>query len=224
MKVKSYLDQNAHDACLKQDLISFFSNKHALLNDIVHEVSGGKYLTKVTQEVFKELGDCYKDPDRGIKAIIDLGIPIAKYREMAQFNQFADPETNTWKHKKINGVTIPNTWPSNTTVQQRWAALRNSFGIRSIDGEEYFAAAWRVDKWLDYVLSSPFYSNFIEDPDNIEIILRGDGFRAGKQDCTFWLATLGNFGMLSKCTVFNFVVNLAFLEEKDISNIRRAFE
>lgn len=93
-----------------------------------------------------------------------------------------------------------------------------------MDEVEYFAAAWRVDKWLNYVTKSPFYSLFIEDPNNLEIILRGDGFKAGKQPYTFLLTSLGNFGILSKCVLFNFVINLAAVEESSVEDLRTAFE
>lgn len=114
---------------MKNDLVHFFHKHHDLLEAVVKEVSGGKFLTKITKEIFEEVGEAYDDPDRGIKAIIDLGIPVKKYREFAQFNTFVDKETNTWSKKRVNGAIIPNTWPSNTKVTQRWAALRDSFEI-----------------------------------------------------------------------------------------------
>lgn len=72
------------------------------------------------------------------------------------------------------------------------------------------AAHWKVDKWLDFVLSSRFYKQFycFTEGDEAELIIRGDGFKSGNQHRTFLLATLGNFGLLSKCVLFNFVINL----------------
>lgn len=224
MTVKRYLERVDDIDGMKNDLVAFFHTRHNLLDSIVKEVSNGKFLTKVTKDIFKEVGAAYDDPDRGIKAIIDLGIPVRKYREFAQFNTFVDAETNTWSKKKVNGAIIPNTWPSNTKVLKRWANLRDSFEIRTVDEVDYFAAAWRVDKWINYLLKSPFYSLFIEDPDNLEIIIRGDGFKVGKQPYTFLLASLGNFGMLSKCIIFNFVVNLAAVKESETEDLRTAFE
>lgn len=222
--VQRFLNNELGNPCLKNDLVNFFHTHHDLLDSVVKEVSGGRYLSKVTQGIFQELGSAYDDPDRGIKAIIDLGIPVKKYRQFAQFNTFVDKESNTWKHKRINGVLVPNTWPSNTKVTKRWAELRDSFEIRTVDEVDYFGAAWRVDKWLNYVLASPFYSLFIENPNDLEIIIRGDGFKSGKQPYTFLLASLGNFGMLSKCIIFNFVVNLAAVSESSTEDLRTAFE
>ena len=206
------------------EMMDLFSNQHKKLNEVVRNVNGGNFMTKLVRDIFSEVQEQYSDPDRGIKLIIDLGLPVRRYRLMAAFNQFHNKTTQTWDTKKLYGVPIPQTWPSNEKVMARWIQLRDSFSIKSITGLGFYASYWRVDKWLEYILDSPFYSSFITDKQNLEIIVRGDGFKAGKQPCTFLLVTLGNFGILSKCVVFNFMINFAMKGEKDGEELRRAFE
>lgn len=208
----------------KRDLVSFFSKHPTLLQQIFEEAKEGKVQENFIKEVFAEAQELYDDPDRGIKAIIDLRIPFNRYREFASFNQFHDKDENIWGPKKVRGVPLPRTWPSFKKVTKRWKKLKRSFGIRSIPNLAFNASYWRIDKWLEYVITSPFYKAFIEKPEELEVIIRGDGFLAGKDPCTFLLATLGNFGIFSKCVIFNFVLNFAMAGEKDVEKLREAFE
>ena len=90
------------------------------------------------------------------------------------------------------------------------------------------AAAWKLDHWLQFVLKSPFYTKYLprNQPANnktIELIICGDGLKTGSAPHTFLLATLGDFGVLSKCILFNFVVNLVAASEKEPDILRQAF-
>lgn len=115
---------------------------------------------------------------------------------------------------------MPNTWPSYTRVKARWSMCLSQFDIKAIDKT---SSEWKVDNWLHFVLNSPHYSQFLRNTDTIQIIICGDGLKLlGKPAC-FLLATLGNFDLLSKCTHFNFVINLALNKETNTEQIREVF-
>jgi hypothetical protein len=80
-----------------------------------------------------------------------------------------------------------------------------------------------VDEWLEFVYTSPFFWLFISDPLNCELIVRGDGLPLRGGLASFLLITLGNFGVLSKCILFNFVINLASIGEKFVEKLKQAF-
>ena len=140
---------------------------------------------------------------------------------MASFNLIHSSETGKWERGLVGGVHLPNTWPSYTRVKTRWNQYLAQFNIQAIDST---ASEWKIDNWLQFVLNSPHYSQFLTDTDNIQIIICGDGLKLlGKPAC-FLIATLGNFGLLSKCTHFNFVINLALNKETDTNEIKEAFK
>ena len=74
---------------------------------------------------------------------------------------------------------------------------------------DFFADKWDIEEWLRWVYTHNFFSQFLQDPLHAKIVIRGDGLPVGGRKACFLLATVLNFGLLSKCVAFNFVINLA---------------
>lgn len=210
------------------ECVQFFNSRTDILTDIVKQTKGGEYEKSYIKEVFAEVEGKLNDPDRGVKLIMDAGIPISKYKVLADLNKVQNEDTGEWEAFKVRGVSVPHILPSNNTVKSRYKSYRDNFDIKPVPDLDFHAGEWRLDDWLEKTLHSPLYSQFIPrkngDYDVLEVIIRGDRLLACGHKSCFLLATLGNFGPFSKCVVFNSVVNFAQVDEKDIARTCAAFK
>lgn len=67
---------------------------------------------------------------------------------------------------------------------------------------------------IHFFLKSPPHAAHLDDPSNIELIIRGDGFPVGKKHAIFLIFTL-NFRVLGKTLGFNLSINLAEVDESN---------
>lgn len=120
-------------------------------------------------------------------------------------------------------VKIPSMWPSTASVLELWKTLKEKFPlIESVPGVDGYC--WSVKQWLEFVLGRGPYYNYIDDIDNLEIIVRGDGLLvADGRNCCFLIVTLGNFGMNGKLVGFNFPLCLAEVSESNREDVRKMF-
>ncbi len=116
---------------------------------------------------------------------------------------------NTFVKAKIFGVNLPALWPSNKSFYEEWNTIKEHFNIQlGVDINSPFSS-WDINECLKWICNNPFYQPFIQDPEHLEVIVRGDSAPVGGKKASFLLLTLGNFGLFSKCVSFNFLVNLA---------------
>jgi hypothetical protein len=66
-----------------------------------------------------------------------------------------------------------------------------------------------VEEWIRWIYSHMFYLRFVKQPEHAVLVVRGDGFSIARKHGSMLIVTLLNFGMLSKCKSFNFIINLA---------------
>lgn len=104
-------------------------------------------------------------------------------------------------------MTVPPLWPSNKAFFEAWDSTKQHFKIKEIKGATP-SASWKISRCIRWICTQPFYQQFIEDPENLEVIVRGDSAKIGGKKASFLLLTLRNFGVFSKCPAFNFIVNL----------------
>lgn len=230
--LKTVLENHVEDAAFVPECAEFFARHTEVLEDIVMKTKGGQIITNVVQAAFEEVGQALNDPDRGVKLVIDTGMPMNKYQQLSELNQFKNPDTGEWEALKVCGATFPNIHPSFGKVKERYKFYKDQFNIEPVqcfdeDGTSNHAAHWQLDQWLEYIVTSPFYSGFIprktgQEP-VYEVIIREDGLKMLKHKSCFLLATLGNFGIFSKCVLFNSIVNFAQVSEKETAKIRQTF-
>ena len=89
-----------------------------------------------------------------------------------------------------------------------WKQLKHTINIEHVPAD-FAADEWNVEQWLNWVYTHKHYSQFLQNPQHAEIIIRGDGLPVGGRKACFLIATLKNYDLLSKCVAFNFVINLA---------------
>ncbi len=73
------------------------------------------------------------------------------------------------------------------------------------------------------MFSSETYFRYMQHPEKLKIIVRGDGIPVGGRHASFIVATLGNFDVLSKCIGFNFPINIVEVNEKHQEDVREIF-
>jgi hypothetical protein len=213
----------AEDPAFLPACIEFFSHHSDELLEIFTHANKGRLVETFVHDLFGMLKRKFDDPERGVKAIIDLGIPLTRYRQFSEFNSFLNPATQTWEPIYLFGVRFPNIWPSYKKVYGKWEEMKNSLQIRSVPDLDFHAGFWPVDQCLEFVLASPFYSRFFEHKNYLELLLRGDEFIGLGESDTFFIISFGNFGIYSKCILFNFLINLAFAKETETEKIRAGF-
>lgn len=224
--LRQYGEEAFTDEC-----VSFFEHKHQLLGKVVNSVSDGKIATNIVKEAFKQVEQVLDDPTRGLKLLLEGGIPISRYEALSDLNKFKNPVTGVWEPLVINKAIFPNLFPSKTKVKQLYKEYKKEVNIKPITGIDFNAAHWKLDEWLEFMLTSPLYSPLIKKQGfcrkngeiEYEVIIRGDGLKACGHKSCFLLATLGNFDILSKCVLFNSIVNFAQVSEKDFDRTRAAF-
>lgn len=202
---------------LVSDCQEFFAHNVDKFEKVLHQLQGGKYVKQFVKNIFEEIKGDFEDPDRGIKAVVDLGIPINKYKVFAEFNKVLHKDTSEWKTKTVHGVPFPNIWPSYNNVWARYKEYRDQVEVRPVSGVDFHAGEWSLNRWLEHMITSPFYKQFLPSDikeNELEVIIRGDSLKKLKKPTSFLIATLGNFGLLSKSILFNSVVNLAQISDK----------
>lgn len=204
--------------------IELYKHRNDLLTKLLYAVSKGKLIEYHVAKAFKELEKINTNPVRAVKAVLDFGLPASSFRKFASFNKYQNTD-NEWERTKIYNVPVPKQWCSYNEYWKLWASLRDSLAISEVVGCPVEAASWKIDTWLEFILSNSFFSKYIPaGTTHLELILRGDGFLGGGSHRTFLLGTLGNFGLLSKCLLFNSVLNVCQCEDKDSDTIATAWK
>lgn len=98
------------------------------------------------------------------------------------------------------------------------------FNIIPSGPEEITSHRWPVLDWIRFLYNNEVYHSGMENPHDLELIIRGDGFPvAANRHACFLMGTFGNFGPLSQCLAFNFPLVLAEVNEKSRNKVRQAF-
>lgn len=215
--VYDYLIQLSHNPEFENECISFFNNNPKWFDRIASQVQGD-CLKSVTSNIFQQLDNKFNDPERGVKLILDLGTPVSKYKQVSDLNKYLNPDTGIWEDLVINNVTFPHIFCSNNSVQAKYSELKKEANIESIKDVDFQGAQWCLDKWLEHMIESPLYGPLCNKTPlkPYEVIIRGNGVKVSGYASCFLLATLGNFGILNKCVLFNCVVNYGILVKKTL--------
>lgn len=225
--VRNCLNSHVNHPTFVNECTSFFTSHKNVFEKILIK---GKFVQEIAKDVASELDQVLDDGDRGLKLVLDTGIPISKYKQVAELNKVKNTKTGEWEQFSYAGVRFPNFFPSYEKVQEKYNEYKKQVHIEEVKDCGGHAAQWPLVEWLESMLTSPFYSKFLkpkrskEGLRKFEIIIRGDGLKANGTKSCFLLATLGNFDVLSKCVLFNSVVNFAQVDEKDTDNVRKAFK
>jgi hypothetical protein len=105
-------------------------------------------------------------------------------------------------------VPVPPLWASNTAFKKQWKTIKESITIHSTSLTTS-SHEWSVDDCIRWIYSHSYYAKFIKDHGDVVLIIRGDGIAVGGRHASFLIATLLNFGVLSKSPSFNFYINIA---------------
>lgn len=163
-----------------------------------------------------------KCPDRACKALVDLDLPVNRLDLLHNTNKVMGPD-GYFVDPTVFGVKVPNLWGNSGLAKKQWNEYKSSFNLQHSGPDNLDCYRWSVREWLEFVLQSPVYLSQLKTPQELEIIIRGDGFPVGGKHASFVIASLGNFGQLSQCLAFNFPLVLAEVDEKNRSAIREVF-
>ena len=144
--------------------------------------------------------------------MLDAGMPISRYQNMSDFNKIQDRETLKWMKDSLP-FKMPTIWPSYGKVKTAWGTYKQQFDINPI--ERVKGGEWPICGWWRYVLTCGNYTRHTKQlaHNKIEVLEQGDGFKTLGGKACFLIASIANFNLLSKCVNFNFLINLALVEE-----------
>ena len=199
--------------------IIYFNNN----NCFIRTVDDGRFFRKEVKDIMGQMKEQLQCPFRGVKAVVDLGIPISRYEVLTKPPQVIQDD-GYFGPASIAGVEIPNMWASVKDVKKVIKDLKARFKFFPTGKEGTDACYWDVEDCIKFICRSEVYMEQMQDPHHLEIIVRGDGLPVGGNHACFLLLTLGNFGILSKCLGFNFPINIAEVDEKNREEVRLAFQ
>lgn len=172
--------------------------------------------------VLKEVQSVMSCPDRMVKTAIDLDIPVSRLEKLKDTNMVMGPD-GKFISPQVFGVELPNMWAANYKALLKWKMYQEEFLIQKCGPHGMNSHRWAIEHWIKFLFENETYSKYIDDPTNLEIICRADGFPCAEGHASFMIVTLGNFGPLSKCLAFNFPIVLAEVNEKHRLQLRQAF-
>jgi len=80
-----------------------------------------------------------------------------------------------------------------------------------------------LKKIIDLMLSNPVIRKYIQNPEELVPIIRGDAFPCGGKQCLLICVTLANFGPLCNLKMFNFVSNWGYISDKDAELVKQVW-
>ena len=119
-----------------------------------------------------------------------------------------DPELEEFCHPSVHGVPIPNIWASDAAFKETWKEWKETFDFQT-PTTSFPSSEWSVFDCLRWIYKRKHYARHLKNRECAKLIVRGDSFVVGGKPASFLILTLLNFGVLSKCIAFNFVINLA---------------
>jgi hypothetical protein len=117
-------------------------------------------------------------------------------------------ETDQFEKIKVFNVPIPPLWASAKSFKSQWSKLKSFFNFASTS-DSFPSHEWPIDECIRWIFTQRYFVKFINDPQNLVLVVRGDGIPLGSKQASFLTMTFLNFGELSKCPSFNFIVNVA---------------
>jgi hypothetical protein len=165
-----------------------------------------------------------QQPMRGVKMASDLNLPVGTYPELCKPPLILSDDQKSFIPATLYGIPFPRLFPSDVKFRENWKKVKENFKIEHCGNESVpNGYMWNVNDVLKFITSNEIYSNYISDKENLNIIIRGDGGPVGGGHFIFMIMTLDNFGILSKSLEFNFLINLAEVNEKNREEVRAAF-
>lgn len=161
------------------------------------------------------------DPFSAAKMVSELGIPMSKYETLAKAPQVLDEKSLQFKPATVDGVPIPPLFAPVSAFKHTWKALKEFFKLKRTSKNSF---GWSLLDALHFFLQSPPHTAHLSDPNELEIIIRGDGFPVGGKHAIFLIVTLGNFGILGKTLGFNLPINLAEVDESNREEVYEALK
>lgn len=151
----------------------------------------------------------------------DLNIPMSSYATLAKPPLVFDERNAKFVPATLEGVPIPPLAAPVASFKYTWKLLKDSFKLQRTGNNSF---AFQLEQAIQFFLDHKAYSTHIADKNNLEIIIRGDGFPVGGKHAIFLIVTLGNFGPLGKCIGFNLPINVAEVDESNLEEVRAALQ
>jgi hypothetical protein len=187
------------------------------------ELDGGNfYKKKILAPVLQEAQNVMACPYRAAQLVCDLNIPVSRYHYLSK-PPMVMGENHKFVPATVEGVPLPSFHAPTKEFEAAWHDLKEAFVIQHAGTDESTNSySWNALDALKFLHSNPAYKEHIQDPNNLELIVRGDGFPVGGKHAIFLIMTLGNFGVLGKSVAFNIPLNLAEVSEKNHAGVRAA--
>lgn len=174
--------------------------------------------------ILKQVQEELSCPFRATKMVTELNLPTSLYPVLAAPPMKAEVHKNgsvEYSQATVEGVPILSLIAPMANFKHLWKSFEQMFPLTET-GKNSFAL--QLKHAIEFFFKTPAYSQYIADPSNLEIIIRGDGFPVGGKHAVFLLVTLGNFGIRSKCLAFNLPINVAEIDEKNRPAVKQAFK
>lgn len=204
---------------LKEDLTTFFTQNQPLMVEVLQAVDEGNLYKMVVKSVLDKTALALRCPFRAVKAIVDMELPCSRYEVFASTNEVLGAD-GKFQTAVVEGVKVPNFWAPQRVVRELWKKIKGEFNIQGDKDSHY----WHVKDMMAFIYSNETYAKYLEEPRNVELIVRGDGMSVGSNPSCFLICTLGNFGIYSKTLWFNFPICIMNFSEKDREAVCKAAE
>lgn len=201
--------------------------KRDVLELIMRESHQRTLKQSIQQQILQILSRNCSNPVEAVKLICVANISFNQYRKITQSfgKQWIESKHRYSRKRLTQNFSIPRLFASIPAVRKCYStiALQYMRCIEHIKGE-YIGHEWNVIEILEYIWSFSMLRNMLQDTEELELIVKLDGFPVGGASGFFITLTLGNFGVACKCSVLQFILLSSNMPEKDRELLEFMFE
>jgi hypothetical protein len=175
------------------------------------------------KQTLNTLSTVLTKPHFGLLLVSFCELSWSQYKKMISFfrkswndeNGSFSPEVLTWNDTSLS---IPRLLPSAADVKDLWnyISIKDLIPYHIIPITGVFALECLIPSIIEYIYGNAVLYALLQDPLlQLEVIVTLDAFPVAAGHCFLMSITLGNFGLLSKCSYLHFIAALAACSDDD---------